>query len=414
MIVLWLLASTLNGPTFASGYAVQQQSAQAAGLGYAATALSDSPAAAFYNPALLTDDEGLRMSLGFSLAASTITAQSLDASPDAPWTAKTRSGVSTPPHLYASYAKNNWAVGVTTNAAHASRIRWANDWPYRFDIIESKPQFFRFTGFVAYRFGTFSVAIGPQIDAGSLFISKATNHITEEGSATLALRGVGWGLHGSLAWNPTPNWTVGLRYWSRSGLKLSGEADFDMPPAFAHGYPDQQVSTDWKLPDHLSIGARWRLKTLAIHADVSLSLWSVQQDVVFEFEQSEPEPLRVEYNWRNSTALRLGAEWSVHKVVQLRAGTYLDGMPAPGPALTLSPASPDNTRFGLTVGAGWKAHKSLRVHGFYEWMTILPRDSESLDAPMARYSGTAHIGGLSIQGHFGARAAPDATESSTP
>jgi long-chain fatty acid transport protein len=389
-----LLTLLLFGSTsFGSGYRVQQQGAEAGGMAHTGTTQSTSADSAWFNPALLTDDRGWAGSLGATLASARITATALETSPDAPWRAQTQSGLSIPPHLYVSYAKDQWATGLTVNAAHASSIEWPQDWPYRFDILSSRPQFMRVTAFGAYRWGPVSVAIGPQVDIGQIQIHKATHHISEEGSVRMALRGVGIGVHAALAYQPTDNLTLGLRYFSQTRSKLSGEADFDLPLPFASDYPDQAVSTRWSLPDHLELGVRWHHGKGSLAAELGLSLWSIQREVVFQFQQSDA--LVVPYDWRNALTLKLGGEWGLTQALTCRAGVYTDGLPAPAPAHTLSPASPDATRIGLTTGATVQFTERVTGHLSYEALKLLGRSSTSPDAPMARYEGQAHFLGLS-------------------
>ena len=390
-----LLFCFMLGPTtaFASGYTLVQQGAETMGMAHTGVALPDAPEAAWFNPALLTDNGGLRIALGATLAAAQIQSEALPNAPDAPWAAQTESSLSVPPHLYASYAKNNWAIGGTFNVAHGSRIKWPDDWPYRFDIVESKPQFFRATAFGAIQLGPVSATIGPQFDMGSLYIHRATQHIMEEGSAQLGLRGWGWGLHGGLAFKLHDEWTVGLRVQSHTRLSLSGEADFDVPQPFATDYPDQGVRSQWALPAHIQLGARWHRDAYSLALEVGVDLWSIQKQAVFELEATEA--LTIDYNWRNSASVRLGGHWSPNPWLTLRAGGYVDGLPAPSPVSTLSPASPDATRLGVTTGVGLDWADKIGIHLAYEGMSLLPRASESTDAPPATYNGQAHFVGLS-------------------
>ncbi len=102
---------------YASGFEVSQQSAVAGGTGHASTARSEDAAAAWFNPAALTDGQGLRIAVGATVAISSLQAQAAESAPDAPWTADTTHGPAVPPHLYASYALGDAAFGLSINAA---------------------------------------------------------------------------------------------------------------------------------------------------------------------------------------------------------------------------------------------------------------------------------------------------------
>ena len=382
----------------AGGFAVAQQAATAGGTGHASTARDDDASAAWFNPAALTDNQGLRLAAGISAAAVRIRAQAQPQSPDAPWQSQTDPLLSTPPHLYASFAKEQWAVGLSANVAFGSRIRWPADWEYRFDILESRPQFFRIAPFFAWQFGGVSLAIGPHIDMGSLYIHKATNHISEEGSAELLLNGWGVGLHLGVLVRVTPELNVGFRATTRTSVRLKGNADFDVPLPFASKYPDQNVQAPWTLPDQFVVGVAWSLDQWTLMADLGLTLWSVNQQLAFDFEDEATDDLTQLNEWRSSASLRAGAEWSPLNRWIVRGGAYADGLPgAPPPTHTLAPSSPDSTRIGFTTGLGFEPTSQIGVDLFYEHMQLLPRASESPDAPIASYRGSAHIVGLTVQ-----------------
>jgi len=97
--MMWLFFSLIwaSPSALASGFAVQQQGAEVGTQGHTGATLKDSAEAAWFNPALLADGDGLRVSLGATFAAASIRATALDTSPDAPWVSETESGLSVPP-----------------------------------------------------------------------------------------------------------------------------------------------------------------------------------------------------------------------------------------------------------------------------------------------------------------------------
>lgn len=387
----------LVGVVQAAGFEVPWQSARVSGMGGAGTALSEDAAAAWYNPAALADGGGLRVAAGLSVASAHVQAEALPESPDAPWESRTEGPPGLPPYAALSYARGRFAGSLALNAAYAGGVSWPEDWPYRFDILSSKPTFFRVSPAVAARLGPVQLAVGAHLDAGSLSVLKATDHISEEGQAELLLRGRGLGVDAALYAPLGQSAALGLSYKSRTQLALAGEADFDVPSAFAAMYPDQAVSADWTLPDRLALGGAFWHEQWRVSLDGSLSLWSVNDNLSFDFSDSATPDLTQENLWRNSFALRAGVERGLGRFAA-RGGLAFDGLPgAPPPASTLSPSSPDCTRISLTLGGSADLSEELALDVFYEHMTLLPRDSESEDAPLARYSGSANVAGLGLR-----------------
>lgn len=391
-MILALLPAAL-----ASGFEVPWQSARVSGMGGAGTALSEDAAAAWYNPAALADGAGLRAAGGASLALARVQAEALPTSPDAPWSAQTVTPPAFPPWASVSYARGRFAGSASFNAAYAGGVLWPEDWPYRFDVIASSPQFLRSTAAGAVAIGPVRFALGAHLDAGSLSVRKATDHISEEGQVELLLRGRGVGLDAAVFVAPTEHLSIGASYKSRTALDLAGEADFDVPAPFAAQYPDQAVSAQWTLPDRLAVGVSVQGGAWRGSLDGVLTTWSVNDTLTFDFSEEATSDLTQTQLWRNSFALRGGAEWSPGRF-QLRGGLGLDGLPqAPPPASTLGPASPDCKRISISLGGSVDLAEQVALDLFLEHMVLLPRESESEDAPLARYSGHAELVGLGIR-----------------
>lgn len=380
---------------WSSGYSLHAQGSHAGGMAHTGVTLSDSGEAAWWNPAQLTDGQGLRIIAGGTGATARMTATALPDAQDTPWSSQTIPSFAVAPYVYGSYAHENWAIGFTTNLPHVSRIRWPDDWPQRFESLESAPQFFRTTLFSSIRFGSVSFSIGPSLDIGQVYTKRATNHIVEEGQVQLSLRGYGVGLHLAAALELNESWNVGLRYHSRSRVRTAGEIDFDVPLAFSADYPDQTAHADWTLPDHLNLGARWTHQRWSIAIEWGVTVWSVQDTVIVSLEQTEP--IELQYNWRTSATAKLGVSMQVMPKLSVQTGGYLDGIPTAVPAETLGPSSPDGTRIGATAGVHWRVHSALGIAAHYEGIGWLKRASQSSDAPLAEYSGEAHMFGLSAE-----------------
>lgn len=397
----WLVTVMSAGVAAAGGYEIVQQSAVAGGTGSASTAREDDVGAAWFNPAALADGLGLRSAIGVTLAFPTLHAEALPLAPDAPWAADTESAVSPPPHLYASYSQDDWLVGVAANLPFASRVQWPSDWPHRFDVISSEIEFFRIAPFFGYRIDPIRLAAGPQFDLGRVHLKRATNHIDQEGSSAIVLSGHGFGGHLSAFYDAAQWLAFGLSYRSRSLSPMEGDADFSVPEVFAPDLPDQHVSTDWTLPDRLAAGLALRFGSVVALLDLTVTLWSVSDTLIIHFEDPATDDRETPRNWRDSMALRLGAEWSPIDPLTVRAGFYADGIPEPPPPReTLSPASPDSTRLAGTLGASVEIADLVAVDAFYEHMRLLKRKSNGADAPLASYTGFAHFLGVGLRLHI--------------
>lgn len=381
LLFTWLCAA------WAGGFELAQQSAIAGGTGHAGTARVDA-ASAWANPAALADDGGWRGMLGVVAAGPVVTAEGDG------WGTTSTSGVATPPHLYGSWSSGRFAAGVAANLAYAGGIAWPEDSPLRFEIVSSEPRFLRIAPFVAGNVGRLRLGLGMHVDRGYLSVVKATDHVAEEGRVELALRGGGLGADAS-AWLDAGPVSLGASYKGRSRLSLAGEADFDVPDAFAPRYPDQEIAGSWRLPDRFSLGAALETGPITSLLDLGLATWSVNDELVIEMSEAAPDDVVQRNDWRDSLSVRFGAEGTVGRWTA-RGGGYVDGLTgAPPPAETLSPSSPDSVRLGATVGGG-VALGVARLDAFGEFLRLLPRTSTGPDAPLARYQGHALVAGLAV------------------
>lgn len=374
----------------AGGFAVSEQSALSAGTGGAGTARAEADAA-WLNPAALTDGGGVRLALGISLARPSLSAEGMDES----WQTDSETGVSTPPHLHASYATGRLAFGLYAGVPFGGGVTWPEEWAGRHEVVSSRLEVFRVAPFVAWRRGRLAASGGLHLDAGRMRLRRGLDFVDAEGDVRIDLRGTGVGAHASLALAARPDLALGLAYKSRTRLPLAGEADFETPPEFAMRTPDQRATTTLTLPDRFVLGAAWTRGPYAAVADLELTLWSVNQRTVIDFAE-EATPSAVQENrWRTTLALRGGGERRFGDRWRARAGAFYD--PTPAPRDRLAPSSPDATRLGLTGGGSVDAGAGVTVDAFYELMHLLDRQAENPDALAARYGGTAHIVGVGVR-----------------
>ncbi|MDA1266329.1 MAG: outer membrane protein transport protein [Planctomycetota bacterium] len=371
---------------YAGAYELVYQDVESAGMGHAGVSATTSP---WRNPAGLVGEGAVASTDGFGIR-SQVRAQALQTAYDAPWEASTENPLALAPSLGFSVGGMAWSAGLVANVPFAGGLRWPSDWPRRFEVVSSSTRVYRLSPFVGAQRGPLAVAAGPHVDVATLSVEKATHHVSEEGAVALQLAGRGLGVDLALHLD-LDTVDLGLVVRSRSRVGLAGLADFDVPPEFAASYPDQTVSSELTLPDLVVLGVGWR----HLRMDLARTSWSVNQQLVFDFESSED---LVQHNrWSNSWALRVGGEQPLGPL-QVRGGLYVDGLTgAPVPAETLSPASPDSERIGLTLGVGGSIVDRVSVDASIEHLRLLQRSSESPDAAEAAYFGSAWVVGLGVQ-----------------
>jgi len=374
----------------AGGFEVSEQTAVSAGTGGAGVARDDDPGAAWHDPAALADGGGLRLDLSLIFARPSLQARALDGS----WAADSEAAWSTPPHLDASFARGSWAVGASLGIPFGSGIAWPATWEGRHEIVSTDLQVFRIAPFVAWRFGKLRISGGAHADFGRLQIRRDLDFIDMDGDVAIDTDGHGLGVDASVFYEASPELGLGAVYRSRTHLPLSGGANFTTPDAFSEKTPDQAASTEITLPDQLAIGARYRLGSYAVLADLELTKWSTTDHLAIDFAEMQTPDVTQDQGWHDAVSVRFGGEWTRAKLT-LRHGTYVEQSPAP--ADKLAPSSPDATRLGLGGGASWRFDRTLAVDAFVEAMWLLRRDTTDAESLQASYGGHATLAGIGLR-----------------
>ncbi len=400
--VVFVVTLLAPATALAGGFEVPDQSAVAGGAGGTGTARRGDPSSAWYQPAEVADGRGFRAGLGLTLALPTITAVGLEGSME---TASTVAAVSTPPNLHLSYAQDEWAIGAYIGVSHGSSVSWPEGWWGRFEAMQTGLLGIRVAPFAALRLGgergliegfpDVRISVGVHVDTVRLESQRALDFIDQEGRVQLLLWGAGVGGDASIYYQATEQLAFGVTYKSRTWMRLEGDADFTVPDPFVGRAPDQRASAELTIPDRLVFGVGWQTAMYAIYADVGVTFWSVRQRTQIDFEREVTSDIDVPQNWRDAVALRIGGEASPIPELQLRAGLFFDQ--EVGPDDTLAASSPDMARLGITVGAGVDITEEFGVDVYYSYVAFLGRDSTSLDAALASYSGELHLVGLNLR-----------------
>lgn len=394
--LVFVAALLVTNEARAGGTELVDQGAAASGTANAATARSGDPSAAFFNPAALVDGKGLRVGVGATFALAAISAKQSPGAPPPTFDVGAEKSLRTVPYLSASYAYDWFVGGISVNVPFGGGVTWPKDWPLRFEAIESQVRVIRVAPFIGVGTKRAAVAVGPHFDFGTLEVKRATNHVLEEGSVHIATNGSTVGGQVAAFVRPIEEISIGVSYKSKSIMRLRGDADFEVPATFAPQYPDQGVDSQLRLPERLAIGVGWTIQPpTRLYVDFTYTGWSTNELLVFDFENRQTPDSTIKNEWRDSIALRVGAEHDLATRLTVRGGAFVDGLSGPAaPSQNLSPTSPDMTRIGGSIGGGYALTEGVALDAFYQLFVLAERASTSADYPLATYNGLAHLFGL--------------------
>ena len=149
------------------------------------------------------------------------------------------------------------------------------------------------------------------------------------------------------------------------------------------------------MPARWAIGLQWEpLAALQVAAEVEYNQWSSVDVLVIDFEDPGTEDVEKVRDWKDTTAMRLGAAYGVTDGVALRGGVFWD--PSPVSSAGVGVDSPDSSRLGLSVGVGVDLTSSIGVDLGYQYLGFQGAETEGENDKIS-FDGQAHLMGLAFR-----------------
>jgi long-chain fatty acid transport protein len=361
----------LPAHTFAQAIRFQPQGAAAAGQGNAFAAQADDASAIHFNPAGLSQVDGVQSIVGTSLMGGSIKSQSstgLDTRGDF------GGSITSPPpsHFYlsanlgslgaSSFSRMTLGLGLTS--PFGSNTRYPVDGPFNSAVTSAALPLIDIKPTVAYKLSD-QLAVGVSADIYTFASFLGQGHIEQKqilGGSSIELNGTGTGAGAtvSLLYTPLRNGdgkpiaSIGLVYRTQAVVPLSGSL-------LMNGMKVADASTNLVLPEiYTGAIAIWPVRTSEqewkLELDVEYVGWKSNRDL--DVHLSSGEPIPQPQQWKTVPVVAVGTEykwlnpsWLPQWDVALRSGYTRTEDPVPDS--TFSPgiiSLPSNT---LSLGAGF-------------------------------------------------------------
>ena len=404
-----MLASALAGagPAVAGGFYLQEQSPKEIGRAFSGGAAApDDPSTIFFNPAGMTELEGVQISTGGTL----LFIDSVQADQGSARTVAGQTGtvpiggsdggspfhrVVPVPSFYASARIGDsplW-VGLGVSAPFGLKLDYAPDFFGRYDSLASDLKTYNIQPSAALKLGD-AVAIGGGIDVQYAKVSLTNalpNLSSNDPDGHYSVSGddisVGWNLGILAKAGPA---RFGLHYRSRIEHKISGSQELSgLLGPLAAGNGTQNVTAPLALPDIVTASAALTVTPgTRLMATGRYYNWSLFQRL--EIIPETGGPLRKELRYKDSWSIALGAEHDFSDRLTLRAGAMFDKTPT-NPDY-LSTRVPDGDRTWATMGATYDLTDHLSINLSYAHVFI---EEQLMDRTDGFYGGAVDITMLS-------------------
>ena len=374
MMVVFLLPSNAS----AQAIRFQPQGAAAAAQGNAFAAQADDASAIHFNPAGLTQVDGVQSIVGSNLMGGSIKYKSpagLDTRGDF------GGSITSPPPSHFYLSANLGALGASTlspvtlglglTSPYGSNTRYPVDGPFNTAVTSATLPLIDFKPTIAYKLND-QLAIGVSADiytfASFLGEGQVEQHQVGSGafgippgaSVELNGKGTGAGVAASLLYTPLRNSdgkpiaSIGLVYRSQAVLPLNGSV-------FVNGTKVSDVSTNLVLPQiYTGAIAVWPVRTnereWKLELDVEYVGWKSNRDLDVHLSSGGviPQPQQ----WKTVPVVAIGTEykwlnpgWLSHWDVAVRSGYTRTENPVPD--TTFNPGIISLSSNALSMGAGF-------------------------------------------------------------
>jgi len=399
----------------AGGYQVSIQGQKQLGMGHTGTALAWDASSIFFNPGSL----GFLKKSSVIAGASFITSKTAFVGEGQSYKTATENPTSTPFAAYAAFfldKDKKFVVGVGANTPFGSTVKWNDDWKGADQLRSLSLRAIVTYATLGYRINDMiSVGAGFNYAFGSVDLKRQASSISNSaGYGDVRLKGnaSGIGFNAGVHIKPTEKLSIGLSYRSQIDMKVEdGDATANVSNAALNGttFPKTgktKFAGTLPLPAVLSAGVAYKAsEDLTLAVDVNFVQWSAYKELKFDFDsafggsKTSASPRK----YKDAFIYRVGADYAVSKMLNVRAGGYFDQTPVQAGYMT--PETPDANRIGLTFGLGVRPIENLSIDAsllfiFGEERTQSTADINSAGTQSAVQAGTylqrAFAPGISI------------------
>jgi long-chain fatty acid transport protein len=405
-LVLFLFAALLLPLTAnAAGFAIYEWGARGQALSGTLVGRADDPSALAYNPAGMTQLEGVHTLAGITaiMPSTKVTLTGASLGPDTV-TTKTEDNIYLPPHAFLTWQLNDhYWLGLGIFSRFGLGNEYDPTWPGKYQVYDVALETLSVNPNLAIKLtDKLSGSIG--LEGMWMSLSQKNKALTPFGDVDVKLEAdsIGYGINLGVHYRAFDWLRLGASYRSEIRQDAEGKAKYgnaQIPQQYGL-FPNTDISGTITLPATFMVGAAvYPTDRLSIEANVMLMQWSSYDslDITFAQDPADPQnPLTPPNpkNWKDVWRYQIGLEYKTTDWLDLRIGYIFDEDPIdPQFADFLLPT---NDRHFLNLGAGF--HWGVwNVDVAYSYMHVTERDNVVVGGFDAKFhDGNAHKIGVSV------------------
>jgi len=397
-----LIAIVFSGGASAAGFQLLEQNASGIGNAYAGSAaVAENASTIFYNPAGMTQLQGVQVSGGLSVVGTSFkfTDQGSTGTGALAGTGNGGDGgdLGFIPNGYVSWQLNkDLYLGLGLGAPFGLKTTYDDSWIGAAQAISFDIKTYNINPSIAYRVND-TVSIGAGLNWQRVEATyKRLTAVTLAGSQSplkLTLDDDSWGWNVGALFNVTPATKVGLSY--RSKVRYHTKGDIAITGPLATNSSDAKASI--VLPDIATLSATHKLTDrVELLGDISWTGWSSipKVDIVRAsatlngFFPAGSIAQTLDTDFRDTWRVAIGANYKLNDEWLLKGGIAYDQTPVKD-ASTRLVSLPDNNRTWFSAGVQWKQSQNvtLDVGATYLYVRDTQIDNDQSAAGRGRITG---------------------------
>jgi len=368
---------------FGAGFALYEASAKGNALG-GLTGSADCPSAMFYNPAGITQLEGLQLSGGGIVILPTA-----DITTKNPYTGVTqdtsmKDNTWVIPHLYATYQafESVW-FGLAVFSRFGLGSEYDDTWWGRYNNYKAVIKTVTANPNVAWKINDvisvaggldvmkFDLQLRNKINASLFTPAPNLNPASSDYDVDSSLSGDSYGVGYNLAVHIRPlDWLrVGVSYRSKVKQDVKGSVDFVREGAMTGYLPAEWFNSTGAngsitLPDMLFLGVSLKpIDRLMVELGGTYTRWSSYDQLTLNYDRPLVEipghlslsSVTIPKNWKDVWRFNIGVQYQTTSWLDLRVSYLYDATPIPGSSIDYIVPADDRHILGFGAGFHWQS-----------------------------------------------------------
>lgn len=382
-----VLLAVFSGAASAAAFQLLEQNASGLGTAYAGSAaVADNASTIFFNPAGMTQLQGVQLSLGVAGVGPSYKFDNDGTTGATGGNGGDAGGWAAVPNAYASWRlTRDLSAGIGISAPFGLATKYDSDWIGRAQSVKSEIRTINVNPSLAYRVNDkVSLGFGVNYQTIDAELTNAFSRLKGDDSA--------WGWNAGALFTLSPAMRVGLSYRSSMKYTLEGKANGLLPIKADVELPDTVILSVWQ-----QVSDRWEAM-----GDVSYTRWSTLKTLNIVNRSSGALLTSETFNYDNSWRIAWGAAYKATDAVKLKFGIAYDRTPVSDD--DRSARVPDNDRLWLSVGGQWSAGRYGKVDVGYAYLYVkdasISQNKSNIVILRGDYDAGAHIVGLQYSTGF--------------